>query len=60
VKCISVQRLTPRGLARLEKVLVTLANTEGLKAHAYSVEARFEPASGTARNPSAKARNSKR
>jgi histidinol dehydrogenase len=42
VKCISVQRLSPRGLAGLEKTLVTLANTEGLKAHAYSVQTRFQ------------------
>jgi histidinol dehydrogenase len=42
VKSISVQRLSPRGLAGLEKTLVTLANTEGLKAHAYSVETRFQ------------------
>jgi histidinol dehydrogenase len=41
VKAISVQRLTPRGLAGLEKTLVTLAETEGLKAHAYSVQTRF-------------------
>jgi histidinol dehydrogenase len=41
VKAISVQRLSPRGLAGLEKTLVTLANTEGLKAHAYSVQTRF-------------------
>jgi histidinol dehydrogenase len=41
VKAISVQRLSPRGLARLEKTLVTMANTEGLKAHAYSVQTRF-------------------
>jgi histidinol dehydrogenase len=40
-KTISVQRLSPRGLAALEKTLVTMANTEGLKAHAYSVETRF-------------------
>jgi histidinol dehydrogenase len=41
VKAISVQRLSPRGLAGLEKTLVTLANTEELKAHAYSVQTRF-------------------
>jgi histidinol dehydrogenase len=41
VKSISVQRLTPQGLAGLAKTLVTLANTEGLKAHAYSVATRF-------------------
>jgi histidinol dehydrogenase len=40
-KSISVQRLTARGLAGLEKSLVTLANTEGLQAHAYSVRTRF-------------------
>lgn len=44
VKAISVQRLTAQGLAGLETTLVTLANTEGLKAHAYSVEARRSPA----------------
>jgi histidinol dehydrogenase len=41
VKAISVQRLSSSGLAGLEKTLVTLANTEGLKAHAYSVQTRF-------------------
>ena len=40
-KSISVQQLSPRGLAGLEKTLVTLANTEGLKAHAYSVRTRL-------------------
>ncbi len=39
-KAISVQKLSQRGLAGLEKTLITLANTEGLKAHAYSVETR--------------------
>jgi histidinol dehydrogenase len=56
VKSISVQRLTPRGLAGLGKTLVTLANTEGLKAHAYSVEARLQSASNIAPKPSAKER----
>jgi histidinol dehydrogenase len=41
VKAISVQRLSSRGLAGLEKAIVTLANSEGLKAHAYSVRCRF-------------------
>jgi histidinol dehydrogenase len=41
VKAISVQQLSRTGLARLRRAIVTLANTEGLKAHAYSVEARF-------------------
>jgi histidinol dehydrogenase len=41
VKAISIQRLSRRGLAGLEKTLVTLANTEGLKGHAYSVQTRF-------------------
>jgi len=42
VKTISVQRLTRPGLSRLRRAIVTLASTEGLKAHAYSVETRFE------------------
>ncbi len=41
VKSISVQRLSSRGLARLKKSILTMANTEGLKAHAYSVMTRF-------------------
>ena len=41
VKAISVQRLSARGLAGLEKAIVTLAKTEGLIAHAYSVKCRF-------------------
>ena len=40
VKVISVQRLTPDGLAGLRRSIVTLADTEGLKAHTYSVQAR--------------------
>jgi histidinol dehydrogenase len=42
VKCISVQQMTRQGLARLGPSIVTLARTEGLKAHAQSVEARFK------------------
>ena len=60
VKSISVQRLSPRGLAGLEKTLVTLANTEGLKAHAYSVQTRFEPPPATAPESSAPGRTKKR
>ena len=41
VKAISVQELSRRGLARLRCAIVTLANTENLKAHAYSVDERF-------------------
>ncbi|HMD98800.1 MAG TPA: histidinol dehydrogenase [Terriglobia bacterium] len=41
VKRISVQRLSRAGLARLRGAIVTLAKSEGLKAHAYSVETRF-------------------
>ncbi len=41
VKSISVQRLSSRGLAGLKKSIVTMAKTEGLKAHAYSVLTRF-------------------
>lgn len=46
VKTISVQRLSRRGLAGLKNAIVTLANTEGLKAHAYSVQARFRSSGG--------------
>lgn len=42
VKTISVQKLSRTGLARLRHAIVTLARTEGLKAHAYSVETRFQ------------------
>jgi histidinol dehydrogenase len=45
VKTISVQQLTRRGLSRLRRAIVTLAETEGLKAHAYSVETRFDDSS---------------
>ncbi len=64
VKTISVQHLSRRGLARLRGAIVTLANTEGLKAHAYSVEARFtepSPAKGKrAKKPSRLSRSRKR
>jgi histidinol dehydrogenase len=46
VKAISVQRLSRRGLAGLKNAIVTLANAEGLKAHAYSVQARFRSSGG--------------
>ena len=42
VKTISVQELTPQGLGRIRKTITTLARTEGLKAHAYSIETRFK------------------
>jgi len=42
VKCISAQKITRKGLSRLRPSIVTLARTEGLKAHALSVEARFQ------------------
>ncbi len=41
VKVITTQRLSRTGLAGLRKTITTLANTEGLKAHAYSVDTRF-------------------
>ena len=40
VKVISVQQLTPAGLAKLAPAITTLARAEGLEAHARSVEAR--------------------
>lgn len=42
VKSVSVQQLSRAGLAGLRRSIVTLAETEGLRAHAYSVNARFE------------------
>jgi histidinol dehydrogenase len=42
VKCISVQQITRGGLARLRPSIVRLARAEGLKAHAQSVETRFQ------------------
>ena len=41
VKTISVQRLSRKGLSGLRRTIVALAHTEGLKAHAHSVETRF-------------------
>ncbi|MGH9328710.1 MAG: histidinol dehydrogenase [Terriglobia bacterium] len=46
VKTISLQQLSPEGLSGLRRTIVTLAETEGLKAHAYSVDARFENDTG--------------
>jgi histidinol dehydrogenase len=48
VKTISVQQLSARGLSRLRKAIVTLATTEGLRAHADSVETRFDSRRGEA------------
>ncbi len=45
VKAITVQRLTPAGLARLRPTIIALAAAEGLKAHAHSIETRFADAS---------------
>lgn len=42
VKTITVQKLTRQGLSRLRRAVVMLANTEGLSAHAHSIEARFD------------------
>lgn len=42
VKTISVQEITSQGLGRIRKTITTLARTEGLKAHAYSIETRFK------------------
>ncbi|MGH9344258.1 MAG: histidinol dehydrogenase [Terriglobia bacterium] len=42
VKSISVQRLSRAGLSSLRRSIVTLAETEGLTAHARSIDARFE------------------
>lgn len=45
LKTISVQKLDARGLRRLRRAVVTLAKTEGLKAHAYSMDVRFRKGS---------------
>ncbi len=42
VRTISVQELSAKGLANLRKAVVTLARTEGLLAHAHSIETRFK------------------
>jgi histidinol dehydrogenase len=42
-KKISVQMITDDGLLRLEDTITTLAEAEGLKAHAESVRRRLEP-----------------
>jgi histidinol dehydrogenase len=52
VKCISVQQITRQGLSRLRPSIVTLARTEGLKAHAESVEVRFGGRAGLSRSRS--------
>ncbi len=41
VKLISVQRLTKRGLHSIGKTITTLARSEGLEAHARSIETRI-------------------
>jgi len=60
VKSISVQRLDRRGLAGLAKTLVTLAGTEGLKAHAYSVKTRFHSRSSIEPESARQERTAKR
>lgn len=42
VKAITVQELSRSGLSALRRTIVTFAETEGLKAHAHSVEVRFK------------------
>lgn len=46
MKTITVQQLTRRGLSSLHPAIVRLAATEGLRAHADSVESRFESKRG--------------
>jgi len=48
VKVISVQRLSRPGLRRLRRAVVELARTEGLAAHAHSIETRFTDHAQTA------------
>jgi histidinol dehydrogenase len=42
-KKMTVQMLTDKGLLSLEKTITSLAEAEGLKAHAESVRRRLEP-----------------
>jgi histidinol dehydrogenase len=42
LKVITVQELTPQGLAKLAPAITTLARAEGLEAHARSVEVRLD------------------
>jgi histidinol dehydrogenase len=44
VKLITVQKLSKGGLRKLAPVIISLAETEGLKAHAESVRVRFQNA----------------
>jgi histidinol dehydrogenase len=44
MKAITTQKLNRAGLKRLRASITMLANSEGLKAHAYSVETRFSDA----------------
>lgn len=53
VKSISVQRLSRTGLSALRPCIVTLAETEGLTAHARSIDARFEPGARSKHDPGA-------
>jgi histidinol dehydrogenase len=46
-KKISVQMITDMGLRSLEETITSLAEAEGLKAHAESVRKRLEPDDGT-------------
>jgi len=51
IKKPTFQYLTKEGLASLRKVVVTLAEAEGLPNHARAVEARFQESSKKAQKP---------
>jgi histidinol dehydrogenase len=42
LKCVSIQKITRKGLAGLRPSIVTMARAEGLTAHAASVQTRFQ------------------
>ena len=42
VKLVSVQRVTKRGLSSIARTITTLARSEGLEAHAHSIETRTD------------------
>ena len=51
LKVITVQELSPSGLNRLAPAITTLARTEGLEAHARSIEVRTPRAARSAGSP---------
>ena len=51
VRVMSVQRLTPRGIAGLAPAIMALATAEGLRAHAESIAIRVRPSRRSKKRP---------